>query len=46
MTTNSSYLLASEIEEPVGRKDHFAALHFLLMSTRVDVAPGSMRHRR
>jgi len=41
MTTNSSYLLASEIDEPVKRKERFAALHFHLGSLLVDVAPGS-----
>jgi len=40
MTTNTSTLLVSEIEDAVTRGDRFAALHFHLMATLVDIVPG------
>ena len=41
MTTNISTLLVSQIEDAVTRGDRFAALHFHLMATLVDIVPGS-----
>lgn len=40
MTTNTSTLLVSQIEDAVARGDRFAALHFHLMATLVDIVPG------
>lgn len=40
MTTNTSTLLVSQIEDVVARGDRFAALHFHLMATLVDIVPG------
>jgi 3-hydroxybutyryl-CoA dehydrogenase len=40
LTTNTSYLLVSEIEDAVGRGDKFAALHFHLGGALLDVVGG------
>ncbi len=40
LTTNTSYLLASEIEDVVARGDKFAALHFHLGGALLDVVGG------
>lgn len=40
LTTNSSALLASDIEDVVARGDRFAALHTHLGSPLVDIVPG------
>ena len=40
MTTNTSTLLVSQIEDVVDRGDRFAALHFHLLATLVDIVPG------
>ncbi len=41
LTTNSSNLLVSDIEDVVARGDRFAALHTHLGSPLVDIVPGS-----
>ena len=40
LTTNSSTLLVSDIEDVVQRSDRFAALHFHMASPLVDIVPG------
>ncbi|MCP4749433.1 MAG: hypothetical protein GY866_00935 [Proteobacteria bacterium] len=40
MTTNTSSLLVSDIEDAVGRGDRFAAMHFHQPSTVVDIVAG------
>ncbi len=40
LTTNTSYLLVSEIEDVVGRGDRFAAMHFHLGGALVDIVGG------
>ena len=40
LTTNSSTLLVSDIQDVVQRSDRFAALHFHMASPLVDIVPG------
>lgn len=40
LTTNTSYLLVSEIEDAVNRGDRFAALHFHLGAPLLDIVSG------
>jgi 3-hydroxybutyryl-CoA dehydrogenase len=40
MTTNTSSLLVTEIEDAVGRRDRFAAMHFHGISKLVDIVGG------
>lgn len=40
ITTNSSSLLVSEIEDAVNRRDKFAALHFHLFGRLIDIVAG------
>jgi enoyl-CoA hydratase/3-hydroxyacyl-CoA dehydrogenase len=46
MTTNTSNMLVSEIEEGIKRGDRFAAMHFHLASTLVDIIGGTRTSRQ
>ena len=43
LTTNSSSLLVSDIEDAVSRRDRFAALHTNMLGRLMEVVPGPER---